>query len=86
MQSSYNGKISLSRRHLDLQVVLLVEQKVTKVIALLEELRRDLPSVQNRQDLQAETMQEVIDPHAVLEALDDMLHEGRNEGEETQEL
>jgi hypothetical protein len=55
------------------------------VIALLEELRCDLPSVQNRHDPQAEAMQEVIDPHAVLAALDDLLHEGSNEGEETHE-
>jgi uncharacterized membrane protein len=63
------------RRHLDLQVTLLVEQKVTKVIALLEELRRDLPSVQNRVDPNAEAMQETVDPQAVLNALKDMLHE-----------
>lgn len=43
-------------------MTLLVEQKVTKVIALIEELRRDLPSVQNRVDSQAEAMQEVVDP------------------------
>src|SRR5579872_2359508 len=63
------------RRHLDLQVTLLVEQKVTKVISLLEELRRDLPSVQNRVDSHAEAMQETIDPQAVLKALKDMLQE-----------
>lgn len=64
------------RRHLDLQVTLLVEQKVTKVIALLEELRRDLPSVQNRVDIQAEAMQEAVDPEVVLNALEDMLQDG----------
>jgi uncharacterized membrane protein len=73
------------RRHLDLQVTLLVEQKVTKVIALVEELRHDLPNVQNRQDPQAEAMQEVLDPHAVLSALDDMFHEGQNAEKEDEE-
>lgn len=69
------------RRHLDLQVTLLVEQKVTKIIALLEELRRDLPSVQNRVDPHAEAMQETVDPQAVLNSLKDMLKEeaGTNE-------
>jgi uncharacterized membrane protein len=69
------------RRHLDLQVTLLVEQKVTKVIALLEELRRDLPSVQNRVDPHAEAMQETVDPQAVLNALKVMLQDepGTNE-------
>jgi uncharacterized membrane protein len=59
-------------------VTLLVEQKVTKVIALIEELRRDLPSVQNRVDSQAEAMQEVVDPQTVLSALEGMLQEGDN--------
>ena len=74
------------RRHLDLQVSLLVEQKVTKVIALVEELRRDLPTVQNRVDFQAEAMQEVIDPQAVLGALEDMLQEGNISEEKEQGL
>jgi len=38
------------RAHLELQVNLLAEQKVTKIIALLEELRRDLPIVRDRRD------------------------------------
>lgn len=59
-------------------MTLLVEQKVTKVIALIEELRRDLPSVQNRVDSQAEAMQEVVDPQTVLSALEGMLQEGDN--------
>ena len=74
------------RRHLDLQVSLLVEQKVTKVIALVEELRRDLPTVQNRVDSKAEAMQEVIDPQAVLGALEDMLQEGYSSEEKEQGL
>jgi uncharacterized membrane protein len=74
------------RRHLDLQVSLLIEQKVTKVIALVEELRRDLPTVQNRVDFQAEAMQEVIDPQTVLGALEDMLQEGSSSEEKEQGL
>lgn len=61
------------RRHLDLQVSLLVEQKVTKIISLLEELRRDIPSVHNRVDSQAEALQETVNPRAVLSTLEDML-------------
>ncbi|HEY3784125.1 MAG TPA: hypothetical protein VGL55_02465 [Steroidobacteraceae bacterium] len=37
---------------------MLTEQKVTKVIYLLEELRRDLPMVKDRHDPQAATVQE----------------------------
>src|ERR1700760_4797466 len=44
--------------HLDLQVNLLTEQKVTKLIHLLEELRRGLPIVADRHDAQAAAMQQ----------------------------
>jgi uncharacterized membrane protein len=58
------------RSHLDLQVNLLAEHKVTKLIALVEELRRDLPMVRDRIDREADAMQEAVDPHAMLEALE----------------
>jgi uncharacterized membrane protein len=58
------------RAHLELQVSLLAEQKATKIISLLEELRRDLPDVQNRRDSEAEAMQTRPDPGKVLSALE----------------
>jgi len=58
------------RSHLDLQVNLLAEHKVAKLIALVEELRRDLPMVRDRIDHEANAMQEAVDPHAMLEALE----------------
>jgi len=58
------------RSHLDLQVNLLAEHKVAKLIALVEELRRDLPMVKDRIDHEANDMQEAVDPHAMLEALE----------------
>jgi uncharacterized membrane protein len=61
------------RGQLELQVNLLAEQKIAKLIALLEELRRDIPSVQNRVDEIAEVMQEPVDPHAVISALEHTL-------------
>jgi len=57
------------RAHLDLQVNLLTEQKVAKLIALVEELRRDLPMVRNRVDHEAESMQHAVDREAVMAAL-----------------
>ncbi|MEH2263385.1 DUF1003 domain-containing protein [Nostoc sp.] len=57
------------RAQLMLQLNLLSEQKIAKIIALLEELRTDLPDVVNRHDLEAQLMQEPADPIAVLEAL-----------------
>jgi uncharacterized membrane protein len=63
------------RAHLDLQVNLLAEQKIAKVIALLEELRRDLPIVRNRQDLVAEAMTEAVKPDNVISALEEVERE-----------
>jgi uncharacterized membrane protein len=59
------------RAELELQVNLLAEQKVAKLIALVEELRRDIPSVENRVDEVAEMMTQPVDPHAVLSALEE---------------
>lgn len=64
------AKLTEQRAHLDLQVNLVAEQKVAKLIALIEELRRDLPSVANRRDSLAEAMTEALDPHAVAEELE----------------
>ena len=58
------------RDQLELQVNLLAEQKATKIVSLLEELRRDLPMVKNRKDRVAEAMQKEVDPKAVLKALE----------------
>jgi len=69
------------RRHLDLQITLLTERKVSKVIELLEDLRRDLPSVKNRVDPEAEAMQEPVDPHTALTALNRTLEEATKEFE-----
>ena len=60
------------RAHLDLQVNLLTEQKVTKLIHLVEELRRDLPMVRDRHDPQAASMQKPADADEVLAALADV--------------
>jgi len=52
-------------------MTLLTEQKVAKLIDLLEELRRDLPDVRNRQDPEAAAPQQSINPDLVLAALDE---------------
>jgi uncharacterized membrane protein len=64
------AKLETQRAHLDLQVNLLTEQKVTKVIALLEELRRDLPMVRNRVDAEVSALQQRTDAGQVLSALE----------------
>ena len=58
------------RAHLDLKVTLLTEQKAAKLIDLLEELRRDLPNVENRHDPEVAALQQSMNPGLVLAALD----------------
>jgi len=65
------SNLERQRAHLDLQVNLLTEQKVTKLIHLVEELRRDLPMVRDRHDPQAASMQKPADADQVLAALAD---------------
>ena len=65
------GKLSEQRAHLDLKVMLLIEQKVAKVIHLMEELRRDLPDVRHRHDGGAVVMQHAMSPEKVVAALDE---------------
>ena len=50
------------RAMFDLEINLLAERKATKIIALLEELRRDLPNVANRVDPVADAMSASVDP------------------------
>jgi uncharacterized membrane protein len=73
------ARLSEQRRHLDLQIALLTERKVSKVIAMIDELRRDTPIVQNRVDREAEVMKEPVDPHTALTALNKTLQEAARE-------
>jgi uncharacterized membrane protein len=62
-------KLSGYREQLTLELSILSEQKTAKVIALLEEMRRDSPTLHNRIDQEAEAMAQPSDPGAVMEAL-----------------
>jgi uncharacterized membrane protein len=72
ISQNYQTKLERQRAHLDLQVNLLTEQKVTKLIHLLEELRRDLPMVHDRHDAQANAMQQGADAARVVSAIEDV--------------
>jgi uncharacterized membrane protein len=69
------------RERLDLHVNLLAEQKLAKLIALIEELRRDMPNVNNRVDSLAEAMTHAVDPNAVADALKHTLEEAPQSSE-----
>lgn len=64
------AKLEQRREHLELQVNILTEQKTTKLIRLLEELRHDLPMVQDRHDPDAAALQIPTDTAQILTALE----------------
>lgn len=72
------AQLAEQRAQLQLQFIVLNEQRSAKTIQLLEELRRDLPNVHNRLDEEAEVMKQSASPEAILEAL-----EALSEGGET---
>ena len=62
-------KLTKLLEQLSLELAMLSERKMAKVIQLLEESRRDNPHVHNRVDQEAEAMAEPADPQSVLEAI-----------------
>ncbi|RYE81064.1 MAG: DUF1003 domain-containing protein [Oxalobacteraceae bacterium] len=56
--------------HLDLQVNLLTEEKTSKIIELIGQLRRDLPNIRSEVDREAQELAKPADPKAVLEAIE----------------
>jgi uncharacterized membrane protein len=70
------ARLEERRAYLELQVNLLTEQKTTKLINLIEELRHDLPMIKDRHDPEAAAYQQPTDPKSVLAALDERLETG----------
>ena len=69
MSQRRKDELSELREQLTLELAIMTEQKGAKLIALMEEMRRDNPLLVNRVDVQAEAMSTPADPEAVLEAL-----------------
>jgi uncharacterized membrane protein len=59
------------RQQLALEVALLAENKASKIIDLIEELRRDLPNVHNRVDLEAIEMASKPDHETVMGVIEE---------------
>ena len=53
---------------LTLQITIVSERKVAKVIALLEEQRRDNPMLRSRIGDKAQVMAQLVDPRLTLES------------------
>lgn len=73
VRQTQQDKIAERRSHLMLQINLLNEQKIAKVIELIEELRADTPDIVNRFDWEANVMQQSTDPQVVLNILQENL-------------
>ena len=59
------------RDRLDLQINLLNERKISKVIEMLQDLRRDSPALPNRHDPEAHEMGRSADTDAIVRAIDE---------------
>jgi uncharacterized membrane protein len=66
-----DDELTSYREQLTLELAILGEQKSAKIIELLEELRRDDPTIRNRIDHDAVAMSAPADPQAVLDAIKD---------------
>jgi uncharacterized membrane protein len=57
------------RSHVDLQVNLLTEQKVTKILQLVDELQRELTALRRRPDAEVAELSKPADAHALMHAI-----------------
>lgn len=73
------GAIAERRAQVTLQIALVSEQKIAKVIELLESLRRDAPNVPNRHDEEATRMSEATDLRVALDEMDQAAVEASGE-------
>lgn len=60
------------REQFTLQLALLNERKTAKVIALIEELRRESPVIPNRLDREAREMSDSVDARSVSKAIEEI--------------
>jgi len=65
----HDDELATLRDQLTLELAILAEQKTAKMIALLEEFRRNAPDVEDRRDEVAEALAESADPKVVIDAI-----------------
>ncbi len=63
------ARLAEHRSHLDLQINLLTEQKVTKILQIVDELHRELTALRTHPDTQMEEMTKPADATALLHAI-----------------
>ena len=69
-------KLADRRAQLTLELAMLADRKSAKIIALLEELRRDHPDLEDRADAESADMANPANPEDVLAALDERRERG----------
>lgn len=73
------SQVEETRAQLELQVNLLSEQKITKIIDLLEELRRDMPGMKQRSDEQTADLRQTMNADMLLDELENRKKAAGNE-------
>ena len=63
------AQVAEHRSHLDLQINLLSEQKVTKILQIVDELQRDLTALRGHQDAEVAELTKPADAHALMHAI-----------------
>jgi uncharacterized membrane protein len=63
------AKVAAHRSHFDLQINLLSEQKVTKILQIVDELQRELTALRSRPDSEVAEMTKPADAHALMHAI-----------------
>jgi len=63
------------RTQLDLQVSLLLDEKMSKLITMVDQLRQVHPGLENGTDPQVEVLKKTVDPHQSLKTLEQLLEE-----------
>jgi len=64
------SKLAERNAHLDLQISLLSDEKTSKIIAMLEEIRRESPNLMGKPDHEAEELAKPADAPSVLSAIE----------------
>ena len=78
----HEEELAERRAQLTLQIAMLSERKIAKIIELLEEQRRDNPQLPSRRDREAESMAQPADHGAALEVIDEAADQRRTTPDE----
>ena len=61
------------RTQLDLQVSLIIDQKMSKLLTMVDQLRQVHPDLENGTDPEVEALKKTVDPHESVDTLNQSL-------------